>query len=131
MNRKLIFMLSIFGLVMAFATVYIIPYNIEPFCWLAIFVLCAYLIAKYCTSKYFLHGLYVSLLNAVWITAIHMLLFNTYITNHPNEAEMMARMPMPGSPKLMMLLAGPIIGLVSGLILGLFAFVASKMMKKK
>ena len=130
MNKKLIFRLSLFGLAMAFATVYFIPSNIEPFCWLAIFILCASLIAKNCTSKFFLHGLYVSLLNAVWITAVHILLFNTYISNHPKEAEMMAKMPMPDSPKLMMLITGPVIGLVSGLILGLFAFIASKIIKK-
>lgn len=131
MNKKLIFQLSLFGLAMAFATVYFIPSNIEPFCWLVIFIVCAYFIAKNCTSKYFLHGLYVSLLNAVWITAVHILLFNTYISNHPKEAGMMTKMPMPDSPRLMMLVTGPIVGLISGLILGLFALIASKIMKKK
>lgn len=131
MNKKLIFQLSLFGLAMAFATVYFIPSNIEPFCWLVIFIVCAYFIAKNCTSKYFLHGLYVSLLNAVWITAVHILLFNTYISNHPKEAGMMTKMPMPDLPRLMMLVTGPIVGLISGLILGLFALIASKIMKKK
>lgn len=131
MNIKLIFQLSLFGLAMAFATVYFIPSNIEPLCWLAIFIVCAYVIAKTCTGKYFLHGLYVSLVNAVWITAIHILLFDTYIANHPQEAEMMTKMPMPDSPRLMMLMTGPVIGLVSGIVLGLFAFIASKIMKKK
>jgi uncharacterized membrane protein len=39
---------------------------------------------------------------------------------------MMATMPLPDSPRLMMLLTGPVVGIISGLILGLFAFVASK-----
>jgi hypothetical protein len=78
MNKKLIFQLSLFGLAMAFAAVYFIPSDIEPLCWLVIFLVCAYIIAKKCSSKYFLHGLYVSLLNAVWITSIHILLFDTY-----------------------------------------------------
>jgi uncharacterized protein YneF (UPF0154 family) len=131
MNWNLIFKLSLFGLVMAFATVYFIPSNIEPFCWLFIFIVCAYIIAKDCSSKYFLHGLLVGIANSVWITAAHILLFDKYISSHPNEAEMMTKMPMPGSPKLMMLLTGPIVGIISGLILGLFAFIASKIMKKK
>ena len=131
MNKKLIFQLSLFGLAMAFATVYFIPSDIEPFCWLAIFIVCAYLIAKNCTGKYFLTGLYVSLINAVWITSIHILLFDKYIANHPQEAEMMTKMPMPDSPRLMMLMTGPLVGIVSGLVLGLFAFIASKIMKKK
>ena len=31
---------------MAMATVYFIPSNIEPLCWLVIFIICAYLIGK-------------------------------------------------------------------------------------
>jgi hypothetical protein len=116
---------------MALGTVYFIPSNIEPFCWLIIFIICAYLIAKNCSSKYFLHGFLVSLVNCVWITGAHILLFNTYISNHAQEAEMMKQMPMPDSPKLMMLMTGPIVGVVSGLVLGLFAFIASKIVKKK
>ncbi|HXA00368.1 MAG TPA: hypothetical protein VNW99_00165 [Cytophagaceae bacterium] len=131
MNGKLIFQLSLFGLAMGIATVYFIPSDIEPLCWLVIFIVCAYLIAKNCTEKYFLNGLCVCLLNSVWITAAHIILFNTYLANHPQEAEMMAKMPMPDSPRLMMLMMGPIVGLTSGIILGLFAFVASKIVKKK
>lgn len=129
MNTKLIFLLSLFGLAMAFGTVYFIPSNVEPFVWLAIFILCAYLIAKNCHSKYFLHGLLVSLLNSVWITTVHILLFDSYISGHAQEAEMMQTMPL--SPKIMMLLTGPVVGLISGLVLGLFAFIASKIVKGK
>ena len=131
MNWKLIFRLSLFGLAMAIATVYFIPSNIEPFFWLVIFIICAYLIAKNCSSRYFLHGLCVSLINAVWITAAHILLFDTYIANHAKEAAMMTKMPLPDSPRLMMLMTGPIVGLVSGLVLGVFAFIAAKILKKK
>ena len=131
MNKKLIFQLSLFGFAMALATVYFIPSNIEPVCWLIIFIICAYIIAKKCTGVYFLHGLCVSLVNAIWITAAHILLFDTYITSHAKEAEMMTKMPMPDSPRLMMLMTGPVVGLVSGIVLGLFAFIASKIMKKK
>ena len=131
MNKKLIFQLSLFGLAMAFATVYFIPSNIEPIFWLVIFIVCAYLIAKNCTEKYFLNGLCVCLLNAVWITVVHILLFDTYIANHSQEAAMMTKMPMPDSPRLMMLMTGPIVGLISGIVLGLFSFIASRLVKKK
>ena len=46
MNWKLIFGLSLFGLAMAIATVFVIPSKIEPFFWLAIFIICAIVIAK-------------------------------------------------------------------------------------
>ena len=61
MNWKLIFQLSLFGLVMAVATVFWIPSNIEPAFWLVIFLACAYLVAKNISGKYFLYGFLVSI----------------------------------------------------------------------
>ncbi len=130
MNWKLIFQLSLFGLAMAIATVYWIPSSIEPIFWLAIFVLCAYFIAKNCSDKFFLHGFMVSIFNCIWITAAHIVFYNTYIAGHTKEASMMASMPMPNHPRLMMLVMGPVIGAMFGLVLGLFAFIASKIVKK-
>ncbi|WP_212004957.1 hypothetical protein [Chitinophaga sp. HK235] len=130
MNWSLIFKLSFFGLAMALGTVYFIPSKVEPFCWIAIFIICAYFIAKYCTSKFFLHGFMLSLFNCVWITGVHILLYKTYLSWHLEEAEMMAKMPMPDSPRLMMLMMGPVVGAVSGLVQGLFAYVASRVVKR-
>ncbi|MDR3668847.1 MAG: hypothetical protein P4L35_18585 [Ignavibacteriaceae bacterium] len=131
MNVKLIFLLSGFGFLMAIATIAWIPANAEPIFWLVIFIICAYLIAKNCTGKYFLHGLLVSIANSIWITAAHIIFVNTYLVNHPRELEMMSKMPMPTHPRIMILIIGPIVGIFSGIILGLFAFIASKLMKKK
>jgi uncharacterized membrane protein len=127
MNWKLIIQLSLFGLAMGVATVFLIPSNIEPLFWLAIFGLCAYIIAKRSAGRYFLHGLLVSMVNSIWITASHLLMFDRYIANHPQEAAMMTSMPLPDSPRLMMALMGPVVGVVSGLVLGLFAVVAAKL----
>ncbi|MBI4947234.1 MAG: hypothetical protein HY840_12645 [Bacteroidetes bacterium] len=76
MNWKLIFGLSLFGLAMAIATVFVIPNKIEWMFWIPIFIFNAYLIAKNVSGKYFLYGFLVSLMNCVWITPIHMLFFN-------------------------------------------------------
>jgi hypothetical protein len=130
MNWTLILTLSLFGLAMGVATVFVIPSNIEPLFWLAIFVVSAYLIAKRAPGRPFLHGLCVSLVNSVWITAAHVLLFNSYISRHPQEAAMMSSMPMPDAPRLMMLMTGPVIGLLSGVVLGLFAWVATKLVRR-
>ncbi len=42
---------------------------------------------------------------------------------------MMQSMPVPASPRLIMALTGPMFGLVSGVVLGLFALVAGKLVK--
>ena len=129
LDFKLILQLSLFGLLMGVATVFVIPSNIEPLFWVTIFVACAVLIARSRSDKHFLHGFSVSLVNCVWITGAHILLFQSYLERHPQEAEMMTKMPLPDSPRLMMLMTGPVVGIISGLVLGLFAFVAGKIVK--
>jgi hypothetical protein len=127
MNGKLVVLLSAFGLVMGLATVFVVPSSVEPIGWLVVFLVSAYCIALYAPGRYFLHGLAVSLANCVWVTGSHILLFNQYVANHAAEMEMMRAMPMANHPRLLMLATGPVIGLVSGLVLGLFAVVAHKL----
>lgn len=130
MNKKLIIQLSGFGLFMAFATVFFIPPQIEPFIWLIIFVFCAWRIAKKCKEEIFLHGLLVSILNSVWITSIHILFYHTYLESHRDMAALTAQFGMEESPRLMMLVFGPSIGIISGMVLGFFSIIAGKLMKK-
>jgi len=128
-NSKLVLQLSLFGLAMAFATVFFIPANVEPLCWLVIFVLCAYIIAARDTPRPFLHGLAIGVVNSVWITVAHVAFYARYIAAHPREAEMVRNAPM--SPRLMMALTGPVIGVISGAVLGLFALVAARLLRPR
>jgi len=129
MNWKLILSLSLFGLAMGVATVFWIPSNVEPWVWLVIFAICAYLIVTNAQGKFFGHGLLVGIANSVWITSAHLLLFDTYAARHPQEIEASAKM-MPDAPRLLMLTTGPVIGVISGLILGLFAIIAARIVRK-
>ena len=56
------------------ATVFLIPSNIEPFFWLVIFCVCAYVIARRVPNKHFVNWVFG--LNKVWITSAHILLFD-------------------------------------------------------
>ena len=64
-----------------------------------------------------------------WKLVIQLSLFGMamYIANHPQEAAMMTSMPLPDSPRLMMTLMGPAIGVASGLVLGLFSVIAVRL----
>ena len=127
MNWKAIFSLSMFGLAMGIGTVFFISPKIEPALWLVIFIVCAYVIAKQCASKHFLHGLLLGVLNSVWITASHIVFFERYMSVHPREAAMSASM---SSPKVMMALVGPVIGLVSGAVIGILAVIARRVLRQ-
>jgi hypothetical protein len=130
MNWKLIFSLSLFGLAMAAATVSLVPQKIEPVLWLAIFIVCAFVIARQAAGRYFLHGFLVCLVNCVWVTGAHVLFYSTYIAHHPDMAAMAQKMPLPNHPRVMMLITGPVVGIISGLVLGSFAFLAALLVKK-
>lgn len=134
MNWKIIIQLSIFGLIMAFATVSLIPQKIEPAFWLVIFIFCAYAIAKVCNRQYFLHGFLVSMANCVWLTAVHAVYYKKYTAHHPDVASLGTNI-LPGGfsvhPRLAMLIVGPVLGVLFGIILGLFTLVASKIVNKE
>jgi hypothetical protein len=128
-NWKLILRLSLFGLAMGIGTVFFISSKMEPFLWLPIFLLCAYLIALRANRR-FLHGLFVGLANSVWITSVHILFFGHYIATHAPEAAMFKSMPLPESPRLMMALMGPAVGVVSGVVIGLLAMLAGALFRR-
>ena len=129
MNWKIILQLSIFGLIMAIGTVSLIPQNIEWMFWLPIFIFCAFVIAKVCPDKYFLYGFLVCLVNCFWIIVVHVLFYKSYI---PTHISMFTSMPLPlgNHPRWVMIISGPIFGILSGIVLGLFSIIASKIVKK-
>jgi hypothetical protein len=127
MNWKLIFQLSFFGLIMAFATVALIPQIIEPGFWIVVFIFSAWVIAKSAPGQYFLHGFLVSLVNCIWITIVHFYFYNSYAAHH---AQIVA-MYTGTHPRQKLVEFAPAFGIASGLVQGLFAFIASKIITKK
>lgn len=127
MNWPLVLKLSLFGLAMAIATVFVIPSNLEPLFWLVIFIICAVVIARQAGGRHFVHGLMVGIVNSVWVTGAHVLFFNTYVANHQAEVQAMSTMPLP--PRVMMAVVGPVIGVVSGIVIGILAAIAGKVLR--
>ena len=129
MPWKLILQLSLFGLAMGVATVFWIPSNVEPFCWPVIFLICAFLIGRSGTSHPFYTGALLGLANSVWITACHIIFFDAYIANHEREAAMVKSVPVP--PRFMMMMTGPFVGIVSGIVIGVLAWITWKVLKPR
>ena len=129
MNWKLILLLSLFGLAMGVATVFVIPSAVEPAFWLPIFVFCGVLIARMAKSQHFLHGVYLGLVNAFWVTGAHILFADRYLATHPSEANMMKNVFVMGGPRATMAFTAPMIGVISGVVIGLFAVIASRFVK--
>ncbi|HYL75540.1 MAG TPA: hypothetical protein VEU96_15110 [Bryobacteraceae bacterium] len=128
MSWRLILQLSMFGLAMGVATVFFIGSRLEPVFWLVIFLFCAYVIARERPDSHFTHGLLLGLANSVWITGAHILLFDQYLASHAREAGMMKSMPF--NPRLLMAITGPMVGVVSGVVIGILAVIAGKVLKR-
>jgi hypothetical protein len=131
LNKKLIFLLSLFGLGMAFLTLMRIPPYVELPIWLAIYLFSAYWIAKMASGKYFLHGFYLNMLNSAWVTSVHILFFKIYLSNHMKEAIRLAKLPLHLYPDLWLLIIGVLFGAFFGLILGLFSSLLARQLNRK
>jgi hypothetical protein len=129
MNWPLIVQLSLFGLAMGVGTVFFISSGIEPILWIAIFLISAYLIARQCPHRRFLHGLIVGVANSTWITGTHIVFFTRYMGGHARETAMMKSMPLPGMPRLMMVFTGPVVGIMSGILIGTLAIIIGHFLK--
>lgn len=136
-NWKLVLLLSMFGLAMAIGSVFVIPPNIETPLWPVIFILIAILVARRAPGRYFLHGFFVGLMNWVWVAAAHLVLYDTYAARHTKDIAAMLSLPMPSLPPWAVLIVRafrargiPIPG-ASGLVIGLFSWIASKVAAPK
>jgi hypothetical protein len=130
MNWRLIFMTSLLGLVMAVATISWIPENVELPFWIVLLLVSAWVVARYASGNYFWTGFLISIVNSVWITAAHVLFYSTYIVNHPMMADMGAKMPLHNHPRIGMIVTGPVVGIIFGIVLGFLSWIASKIIKK-
>ena len=133
MNWKLCLLLSIAGLIMGVVTIDIVSSTIEPICWLIIFAASAVLVARFAPQRYFLHGFLISILNSVWITLAHLSRYNAYTAAHPEFLQSVQSLPplLANDPQRLMVLIGVIAGILSGVVLGFFCWLASKIVKPK
>ncbi|MDR3681521.1 MAG: hypothetical protein P4L41_16255 [Flavipsychrobacter sp.] len=130
MNWKLIFGLSLLGLVMAIGTVFFIPASFDYVLWPVVFIISAYQIGKKATKSFFAHGFMLGLANCVWVTTAHVVFAPTYLLHHPQEAEMGLRMGNV-DPQEALLLLGPVVGVISGVVIGILAAVAGAVIRSK
>ena len=132
MNFGLIGLLSVFGLAMGAATLMgAIPRGFEGPLWLVIGILCAIWIARQLSGRLFLHGFLVGALNGALSPSIQVLFFPLYLKNNPYAAEAFRQLPGGFSPRLFVLVSAPFIAILSGLVVGLLAWVAGKAMRRK
>ena len=131
MNWRLVLLLSIFGVVMAFAGVFFISGRTEALLWPVIFVIYAVIIVHALPGRYFIHAFAACVINGLWSGIIHAACMTTYLENHHVIREIYKTMPLADHRRIATVLGGIGLGLLMGIIAGLVAYAVGRIWKKK
>ena len=132
MKWSLILRLSALGLALALASIFFVSPNLEPVLWFAVFLYYAYAIGNGTRTLRFVHGLFLGILNSLWVVGIHDLFLARYLAGHPREVAMLDMTHSAGftlSPRVIMFFTGTMVGVLEGIVIGVFAVVAGLMVK--
>ena len=125
MNWTIIVLLSSFGLVMGVLSIKGYTEKIEPFLWLFFGIITALVLSKNADNKTFLHALFIGLFWGVLNGIIQSAFFDQYISNNSNLQERFKQSTFI-QPRYLVLVTGPVIGLITGLVLGGMAMLFKK-----
>jgi hypothetical protein len=130
MNWKVIVALSGFGAAMGIASVFGLLRGNEALFWLIIGIVSAVWVARRVQHKYFIHGLIVGIIWGLAASIIQVAFFQTYLINNPESAKQMKQVPGSLNSRFFILMLAPIIGVVTGLLLGALSWIAAKVMRR-
>ncbi len=132
MKWKLILRLSLIGLVLALGSIVFISPNFESLLWLGVLIYYAQALGNGTRTLLFLHGLLLGILNSIWVVAIHASFLSRYLATHPREVSMLDMVraaKIPADPRVIMAFTGITVGILEGIVIGVFAMIAGMMVK--
>ena len=131
MNWKLISLLAGFGVLMGVASVLGLTAGIEGALWAVIGLICVVVIAWRAPGHSFQHGFLVGLLAGTVASLLQFLFFPTYMSNNPDLATRFAQVPGGLNARSFVLILAPVIGLVSGIVLGAVCWLVAMVIAKR
>ncbi len=129
MNWQLILSLSLLGVVMGLVSVFGFMGNEVWLMWFCVGAFCAWQFARKTHHNRFLHGFYLGIFAGVCASWVQAIFLSTYISNNPQMREAFNTLPQNRHPVFVVLIMGPIVGAVSGIVFGLLAFIAGKIVQ--
>ena len=130
MNWRLILFLSLLGIVLGIASVFGFTSGREWLAWLIIGVYSAWKFARRSREELFLHGFYLGIFIGSFSSVIQALFVTTYLANNPRMVEAVDALPHGLHPAAVVLIMGPIIGTVSGVVFGVIAVIGGKLARR-
>lgn len=128
MNWKLILLLSLSGILIGLANVYVIPAKYSAVVEMPVYLGCAYVLARVQERKHFVHGVVVGVICAILATAVRIVLVEQYLTHQYVDAAQYRKLAAEshGTITQVLMLMGVLFTILSGLVTGLFALAAGK-----
>ena len=99
--------------------------KLEPFLWLLFGIITALILSKNAHNRTFLHGLLIGLFWGVLNGIVQSVFFDQYLANNSNLQERFKQSTFI-QPKYLVLVTGPVVGLITGLVLGGMAMLFKK-----
>jgi len=125
MDWKLIILLSSFGIIMGLLSVKGFTQKLEPFLWILFAIISALVISKNISGKTFLHAFIVGICWGVFNALCQHFFFEKYMANNLPLRENFNKITFI-QPKYFVLITGPLIGLITGAVLGGLSLLVKK-----
>jgi len=103
--------------------------GMEWLLWLLITIMSAYVLYKQTDRLLFTHAVLTGIIMGIFNTIVQAAFFDKYLENTP-KIEGIPQWPITIEPQHFLLMVGPFIGIIYGLIIGLFALIIKKVLKK-
>ena len=117
MNWTIILLLSSFGLVMGLLSIKGYIQKLETFLWILFGIITSLILSKNIDNKTFLHALLIGLFWGVLNGLTQSAFYDQYLANNANLQERFKQSTFI-QPRYLVLVTGPVIGLITGLVLG-------------
>jgi hypothetical protein len=131
MNWRLIVTLSLLGIIFGIASVFGFTSGREWLAWLCIGIYSAWRFARRSREELFLHGFNLGILAGFFSSVIQALFISVYLSNNPRMVEALNALPQGLHPAAVVLIMGPIIGTVSGVVFGVLAVILGKLVRRE
>ena len=127
MNWELILSLSLFGILIGTLSVLGFTKKAEPILWLIVGVFTAFMISRRVSGMIFWYGFIIGIFWGCFSAMIQSMFFETYLKNNPKYAEAFSKSSR-FKPRYLILLVGPMLGLLTGTVLGGLAWFFQKVL---
>jgi ABC-type dipeptide/oligopeptide/nickel transport system permease subunit len=132
MNVRIVVAVGAAGALIGVATVFgLIPAGHERWFWLAVGVVSAVVIARVMPNRHFLEGFAAGFVACTLAPLIQGACFDTYLAHNALAADTFKSVPAGLSPRLLVLVSAPVIGVLMGTVLGLMSWLAAKLTPRR